>query len=124
EDPPFYVRDRCTNQSDLKAVAGKKADIARAVTAARRALTEGPGPHMLPRERCRVLHRIADIVESRGAQLAELECFDTGLPISQAQSQGRRAAEDFRFFAAPIVAQHDNDFKDPQLHITYAKRQP
>src|SRR5699024_2751451 len=120
----FDVLDPVTNQNYLKAAAGKKADIDRAVTAARRAFTEGPWPHMLPRERSRVLHRIADIVESRGAQLAELECFDTGLPISQAQSQGRRAAENFRFFADLIVAQHDNAFKVPQRQINYVNRKP
>src|SRR5699024_10264346 len=81
-------------------------------------------PHMLPRERSRVLHRIADIVESRGDRLAEMECFDTGLPISQAQSQGRRAAENFRFFADLIVAQHDNAFKVPGRQIHYVNRKP
>ncbi len=70
--------------------------------------TEGPWPRMLPRERSRVLHRIADIVESRDARLAELESFDSGLPITQALGQARRAAENFRFFADLIVAQADD----------------
>jgi 5-carboxymethyl-2-hydroxymuconic-semialdehyde dehydrogenase len=46
---------------------------------------------MQARERSRVLHRIADIVESRDARLAELESFDSGLPITQALGQARRA---------------------------------
>ena len=75
----------------------KKADIERAVAAAKRAFDEGPWPRMLPRERSRVLHRIADIVESRDARLAELESYDSGLPITQAKGQARRAAENFRF---------------------------
>src|SRR6476659_8511301 len=65
--------------------------------AARRAFTEGPWPRMLPRDRSRVLHRIADIVESQDARLAELESFDSGLPITQAHGQARRAAENFRY---------------------------
>ena len=61
----FDVLDPVSNEVYLQAAAGKKADIDKAVAAARRAFTEGPWPRMLPRERSRVLHRIADIVESR-----------------------------------------------------------
>ena len=60
-----------------------------------------------------ILHRIADIVEARDARLAELETFDTGLPITQALGQARRAAENFRFFADLIVAQTDDAYKVP-----------
>ncbi|MGH7292525.1 MAG: aldehyde dehydrogenase family protein, partial [Myxococcota bacterium] len=55
----FDVLDPVTNQTYLQAAAGKKADIDLAVAAARRAFTDGPWPRMLPRERSRVLHRIA-----------------------------------------------------------------
>ena len=109
----FDVLDPVSNEVYLQAAAGKKADIDRAVAAARRAFTEGPWPRMLPRDRSRVLHRIADIVESQDARLAELESFDSGLPITQALGQARRAAENFRFFADLIVAQADDTYKVP-----------
>jgi acyl-CoA reductase-like NAD-dependent aldehyde dehydrogenase len=48
-----------------------------------------------------------------GGPLAELETFDTGLPITQARGQARRAAENFRFFADLIVAQFDDAMKVP-----------
>ena len=79
---------------------------------------------MLPRERSRVLHRIADIVEARDARLAELETFDTGLPITQALGQAQRAAENFRFFADLIVAQADDTYKVPGRQINYVNRKP
>ena len=47
------------------------------------------------------------------ARLAELETFDSGLPITQALGQARRAAENFRFFADLIVAQADDAYKVP-----------
>src|SRR5687767_7830963 len=78
----FDVLDPVSNETYVAAAAGKKADIERAVAAARAAFTDGPWPRMLPRERSRILHRIADIVESRDARLAELESFDSGLPIT------------------------------------------
>ncbi|MFD8494743.1 5-carboxymethyl-2-hydroxymuconate semialdehyde dehydrogenase [Amycolatopsis sp. NPDC059657] len=120
----FGVLDPVTNKDYLLAAAGKKADIDRAVAAARRAFTEGPWPKLLPRERSRVLHRVADLVESRDARLAELESFDSGLPISQALGQARRAAENFRFFADLIVAQADDVYKVPGRQVNYVNRKP
>ncbi len=120
----FDVLDPVSNETYIQASAGQKADIDLAVAAARRAFTEGPWPKMLPRERSRILHKVADIVESRDAQLAELESFDSGLPITQAKGQARRAAENFRFFADLIVAQHDDTFKVPGRQVNYVNRKP
>ncbi|WP_439591650.1 5-carboxymethyl-2-hydroxymuconate semialdehyde dehydrogenase [Microbacterium sp.] len=120
----FDVLDPVSNETYVTAAAGKKADIDLAVAAARRAFTDGPWPRMLPRERSRILHRIADIVESRDERLAELESFDSGLPITQALGQARRAAENFRFFADLIVAQTDDAFKVPGRQLNYVNRKP
>lgn len=120
----FGVLNPATNDTYVYAAAGQKADIDRAVAAARHAFDEGPWPRMLPRERSRVLHRIADIVESRDARLAELESFDSGLPITQALGQARRAAENFRFFADLIVAQADEAYKVPGRQMNYVNRKP
>src|SRR3954453_10022597 len=120
----FDVLDPVSNQPYLRAAAGKKADIDLAVAAGRRAFTEGSWPRMLPRERSRLLHRIADIVESRDARLAELESFDSGLPITQALGQARRAAENFRFFADLVVAQADDTYKVPGRQTNYVNRKP
>ncbi|MCW4458556.1 5-carboxymethyl-2-hydroxymuconate semialdehyde dehydrogenase [Microbacterium sp. MPKO10] len=120
----FDVLNPVTNESYVTAASGQKEDIDRAVAAAKDAFDNGPWPRMLPRERSRVLHRIADIVESRGDRLAELESFDSGLPITQALGQARRAAENFRFFADLIVAQADDAYKVPGKQINYVNRKP
>lgn len=120
----FGVLDPVTNEVYVQAAAGKQADIDLAVVAAAKAFTAGPWPRMLPRERSRVLHRIADIVESRDARLAELESFDSGLPITQALGQARRAAENFRFFADLVVAQVDDAYKVPGQQLNYVNRKP
>ena len=109
----FDVLDPVSKPDYATAAAGQKADIDLAVAAARDAFTNGPWPRMQPRERARVLHRIADAVEAQDARLAELETFDTGLPITQAKGQALRAAENFRFFADLIVAQFDDAMKVP-----------
>ncbi|WP_181274546.1 5-carboxymethyl-2-hydroxymuconate semialdehyde dehydrogenase [Brevibacterium oceani] len=120
----FDVLNPVTNEPYITAASGKKADIEAAVTAAKTAFDEGPWPTMLPRERARILYRIADIVESRKDELAAMESFDSGLPITQAKGQASRAAENFRFFADLIVAQVDDAFKVPGRQANYVNRKP
>ena len=117
----FEVINPVTNEAYIEAASGKVADIDAAVAAAKDAFENGPWPHMLPRERSRVLHKIADIVETRGDELAAMESYDSGLPITQALGQARRAAENFRFFADLIVAQADDAFKVPGRQINYVE---
>src|SRR5699024_6002709 len=120
----FDVLDPVSNRPYLKAASGRRADVDAAVAAAKDAYETGAWPHMLPRERSRVLHRIADAVESRAAEPGAMECYDTGLPITQALGQARRAAENFRFFADLVVAQHDDAFKVPGRQANYVNRKP
>ena len=120
----FDVLDPVTNRTYAAAAAGQQADIDAAVEAATRAFTTGPWPRMKPRERARVLNRIADAVEAQDARLAEWETFDTGLPITQALGQAQRAAENFRFFADLIVAQTDDAYQVPGSQLNYVNRKP
>ncbi|MGO3895186.1 5-carboxymethyl-2-hydroxymuconate semialdehyde dehydrogenase [Brevibacterium aurantiacum] len=120
----FDVINPVTNEPYIKAASGKKADIDAAVASAKQAFDEGPWPTMLPRERARVLNKIADIAETRSQELAEMESFDSGLPITQAKGQANRAAENFRFFADLIVAQVDGAFKVPGRQANYVNRKP
>ena len=120
----FDVLDPVSNTVYATASAGQSADVDRAVAAAKKAFDSGPWPRMLPRARARILNRVADAVEAQDARLAELETFDTGLPISQALGQAQRAAENFRFFADLIVAQSDDSYQVPGRQLNYVHRTP
>src|SRR3954470_17844494 len=60
---------------------GSAADVDRAVAAARAAFDKGPWPHTPPRERARILHAIADALEERSAEFAEIEARNLGAPL-------------------------------------------
>ena len=120
----FDVLDPVSNQTYVQAAAGQKEDIDLAVAAAKEAFDHGSWPRVKARDRARVLNRIADAVESEDTRLAELETFDTGLPITQALGQAQRAAENFRFFADLIVAQADDAYTVPGRQINYVNRKP
>jgi 5-carboxymethyl-2-hydroxymuconic-semialdehyde dehydrogenase len=93
------------------------------VEAAAAAFFSGPWPGMAARARAKVLNRIADGIESRAERIAAMETFDTGLPITQAKGQAARAAENFRYFADVIVAQHEDAFSIPG-QLGYVLRKP
>ena len=120
----FEVLDPVTNRTYATAAAGQRADIDAAVAAASAAFESGPWPRMKARERAGILQRIADIVASRDATLAAFETFDSGLPITQARGQARRAAENFRFFADLVVAQRDDVYEVPGTQLNYVHRKP
>jgi 5-carboxymethyl-2-hydroxymuconic-semialdehyde dehydrogenase len=120
----FATADPVTNEPYAEVAAGDASDVDRAVAAARRAYVEGPWPRLVPAERAQVLRRIADAINARGARIAELETFDTGLPISQTKGQAARAAQNFSFFADVIVALHEEAFRVGEAQLNYVVRKP
>ncbi|CAL9335143.1 5-carboxymethyl-2-hydroxymuconate semialdehyde dehydrogenase [Streptomyces sp. enrichment culture] len=118
----FDVADPVSNTVYAQAAAGGTADIDRAVTAARTVFPAWSG--LSNRERATVLNRIANAVEARHEQLAAFETHDTGLPITQAKGQARRAAENFRYFADVIVALGEEAFRQGGEQFSYVVRTP
>jgi 5-carboxymethyl-2-hydroxymuconic-semialdehyde dehydrogenase len=119
----FGVADPVANQVYAQAASGDADDIDKAVGAAAAAFRDGPWPGLAARARAKILGRIADEIEARGASIAAMETFDTGLPITQAKGQAARAAENFRYFADVIVAQHEDAFSQPG-QLGYVLRRP
>jgi len=68
-----------------KIPAGGSDDVDRAVAAARRAFETGPWAKMTPGERSKLLWRIADLLEARQGEFAELETLDNGKPITMSK---------------------------------------
>jgi 5-carboxymethyl-2-hydroxymuconic-semialdehyde dehydrogenase len=119
----FEVADPVSNQPYATVAAGGAKDVERAVTAATTAFTDGPWPDLPARARAGILNRIADGIEARAARIAELETFDTGLPVTQARGQAARAAENFRFFADMAVTLHEDAFQTSH-QFGYVIRKP
>lgn len=74
--------------------------------------------------RRRILHRVADLIESRAEEIAFVECMDTGQALRFMSKAAVRAADNYRFFAdrAPDAA---NGLSLPAAeHINYTTRTP
>jgi acyl-CoA reductase-like NAD-dependent aldehyde dehydrogenase len=80
--------------------AGDVADVDRAVQAARKAFDRSGWATMPATDRAVLLHRLADLIETRAALLSELESLDVGKPVSQASAFDiPHSAMTFRYYA-------------------------
>ncbi|MFI6297300.1 5-carboxymethyl-2-hydroxymuconate semialdehyde dehydrogenase [Nonomuraea sp. NPDC050790] len=120
----FTSLEPATNEAYLTVAAGRAEDVEAAVTAARKAFTDGPWPRLPGEERAVTLRRIADAIEARDERLAALECRDTGLPITQARGQARRAAQNFRFFADVAATISEDVYRVGSAQLNYVLRKP
>ncbi|MER6582006.1 5-carboxymethyl-2-hydroxymuconate semialdehyde dehydrogenase [Nonomuraea sp. NPDC001023] len=120
----FTSLEPATNRPALTVASGDAEDVDLAVRAALRAFTDGPWPRMPGEERAAVLRGVAAAIEARDERIAELECGDTGLPITQARGQARRAAHNFRFFADVISSLGEDVYRVGSAQLNYVVRKP
>ena len=102
---------------------GRQADIDRAVEAAERAFPAWK--KMMAAERGRLLLRLADAIEERAEEFAQLESLDTGHPIKDARALDvPRTAACFRYFSGMAdKLQGDIIPVDPGF-LNYVQREP
>lgn len=78
---------------------GSTVDVDRAVATARTAYEDGPWSRTTPRDRGKLLWKVADLIEASLDDLAQLESLDNGKLVSAARGDIQVAAELFRYFA-------------------------
>ena len=77
----MLVNEPAVGEPMASVARGGAADVDRAVAAARAAFDKGPWPHTAPHERARILHALADALEERTAEFAEIESRNLGVPL-------------------------------------------
>ena len=96
----FEVRDPSSDEVIARVAQGERADIDRAVAAARRAFEAPAWSRMKPVERERLLHKLADLIEANADSLAELEAIDNGKSVVMARHVDiKHALEVWRYMA-------------------------
>ncbi len=94
------VLNPATGEAIAEAPLSTKADVDRAVAAAKQAFENGSWATIPPNERARALLRMADLIEERGEQIADLEAADAGKPRAAVmEDEIEVMADQLRFFA-------------------------
>jgi aldehyde dehydrogenase (NAD+) len=78
----FETIDPRTEEKVADFASAGKADVDKAVTAARKAFDEGPWPRMSGEERAQKIWKLADLILADKERLAKLETLDNGKPLA------------------------------------------
>lgn len=108
---PWYSIPECAEE-----------DVDEAVQAAHRAFRSGAWPSMSPKERGKLVCRIADVVTENAATLAEVESIDCGKVISETRRFVQVCADYLRFFGELADKITGDTFVPPQPGIVAMTR--
>jgi acyl-CoA reductase-like NAD-dependent aldehyde dehydrogenase len=81
----FVTLDPATGNEIAEVALGGAEDAALAVAAARAAFADGPWASMPAAGRERLMHALADALEARAQEIAQIESLDNGKPVGLAQ---------------------------------------
>src|SRR5260370_1101929 len=101
-----------------------KADVDKAVAAARKAL-DGKWSKMSARDRGRLLYRLSQLIEQHAGELAELETSDNGKPIKESTYIDLPGVvENFEYFAGWSTKIEGETIPVPGQMFNYTLREP
>src|SRR5918992_2625596 len=120
----FTTPNPATGQTLAEVAEADKADIDKAVAAARRAY-EGKWSKMSARDRGRLMYKLAQLIEERSTELAALETADNGKPIKESTYVDLpQVAENFEYFAGWATKIEGETIPVPGQMFNYTLREP
>src|SRR5277367_4378595 len=121
----FATIDPSTGEEICQIAEADAADVQKAVRAARAAFEHGPWPKLAASERGRLLHRLADLIEKHGDELARLESLDNGKPVSIAKAVDvAQTVGCFRYFAGWADKVHGKTIPIDGDFFCYTRHEP
>src|SRR5258708_20634302 len=123
----FETVNPATGEVLTQVAEASRADLDRAVEAARRTFDDrnGPGRKLSASERGRLIWRLADLVEKNIDELAELETLDNGKPIFESRYVDMPMVIDvLRYFAGLATKIHGETVNTFETAFTYTLREP
>ena len=120
----FTTPNPATGETLAEVAEADKADVDKAVAAARRAF-EGKWGSMSARDRGRLLYKLSQLIESRSRELAELETADNGKPIRESEYIDiPQVVENFEYFAGWATKIEGETIPVPGEMFNYTLREP
>src|SRR5438876_2252056 len=127
----FPSYDPSTGEVLATIAEGDRADIDRAVKAARKAFDSGPWRKMSASERGRLIWKLADLIDQHLEEVAFLESLDNGKPLTVARAADvPLAAELFRYMAGWATKLEGNTiplsvpYTPNAKYLSYTLREP
>src|SRR5437667_2389938 len=120
----FTSPNPATGETFAEVAEADKADIDKAIVAARKAL-EGKWSKISARERGRMIYKLSQLIEANAGELAELETMDNGKPIREATYVDLPGVvENFEYFAGWSTKIEGETIPVPGQMFNYTLREP
>jgi aldehyde dehydrogenase (NAD+) len=120
----FKTPNPATGETFAEVAEAEKADVDKAVAAARKATT-GKWSKMSARDRGRLLYKLSQLIEQHAAELAELETRDNGKPIKESTYIDLPGVvENFEYFAGWATKIEGETIPVPGQMFNYTLREP
>src|SRR5689334_16313745 len=120
----FKTPNPATGETLAEVAEADKADIDKAVVAARRAF-EGKWSKLSARDRGRLLYKLSQLIEQHSADLAALETADNGKPIKESLYVDLpQVVENFEYFAGWATKIEGETIPVPGKMFNYTLREP
>jgi betaine-aldehyde dehydrogenase len=120
----FSTPNPATGQTLAEIAEADKADVDKAVTAARRAF-EGKWSKLSARDRGRLLYKLSQLIEQNSAELAAIETADNGKPIKESlYIDVPQVVENFEYFAGWATKIEGETIPVPGRMFNYTLREP
>jgi betaine-aldehyde dehydrogenase len=107
-----------------KVAEASKAQVEKAIKAARTAFDQGPWPRSTAQERAALLVKVADQIDANAQELAELEVLNGGKPLREAIYDMADAANCFRYYAGLASKPSGQTVDVPAPSVTQIVREP
>jgi aldehyde dehydrogenase (NAD+) len=120
----FETPNPATGATLAEVAEGDKADIDKAVAAARRAF-EGPWSKVSARDRGKMLYKLSQLIDAKSKELAALETADNGKPIRETSYVDLpQVVENFEYFAGWATKIEGETIPVPGQMFNYTLREP
>jgi acyl-CoA reductase-like NAD-dependent aldehyde dehydrogenase len=120
----FTTPNPSTGETLAEVAEGDKADIDKAVVAARRAY-EGKWSKISARDRGRLLYKLSQLIEEHASELAAMETQDNGKPIRESSFVDLpQVVENFEYFAGWATKIEGETIPVPGNMFNYTLREP
>ena len=120
----FPVYDPSTEDVIAQVSSSNASDVDKAVKAARAAFDSGPWSTTSAQDRGRILFKLAEKIRQNCAQLAELECRNTGKPIVEAEYDIADVATCFEYYGGLANKVTGNVNPVPANALSFTMREP
>jgi aldehyde dehydrogenase (NAD+) len=120
----FETINPATGEVLAKVGAAEKADVDKAVKAARKALESGPWSNMDAADRGRLLFKLADLVDQKAEELAVLESLNCGKTINDSKGDMVGVANTLRYYAGWADKVEGRTVPVRGNFLSYTLRQP